>query len=415
MIHRHTLGKIPPKPHTTFYEDGKLLMEQMITREGFNGPYSILYYRIPPTDEFEVDPHALPGFCPFELIPSQPLHRRHIKTQDFKPGGDFLTGRKTLLVNEDLHIGLLKPTQPAERFFSNGDGDELYFVKSGSGWLESLYGVLPFREHDYVLIPKSTPYRLHLEGDRGTLLVFEGRPWLGIPSQYRNQCGQISDYAPYSHRDFRAPERLLDHSRRSQRGPAGASTGAVFELVVKMGDELTIHKYKHFPLDVVGWDGLIYPVAFNIHDYQPKTGLVHLPPTIHTTFAGDRFVVCSFVPRAVDYFERDGVKAIPCPYAHASVDMDEILYYVDGNFTSRRGIVSESISLHPLGVTHGPHPGTYERSIGVRRTDELAVMCDTYKPLRLTTTAASIEDAGYHTSWVRHETPTGQTTTFTSK
>ncbi len=395
MIHRHCLGKFPAKPHTTFYEDGKLLMEQMVTREGFNGPFSILYYRIPPTDEFEVASLKLPGFCPFDLVKEQPLHRRHVKTQDMKPAGNFLTGRRTLMVNRTLQMGVCKPCEPATEFFSNGDGDECWFVTEGSGRLESVYGVLPFRKHDYLLVPKSTPYRIVLDGHRGTLLVFEGRPWVGVPKQYRNACGQITDYAPYTHRDFRVPQELLH---------ADAASAAVpFKLVVKAGDELTVHLYKHFPLDVVGWDGLVYPVAFNIHDYQPKTASVHLPPTIHTTFAGDDFVICSFVPRMVDYYDRDGNKAIPCPYAHASVDMDEILYYVEGNFTSRRGIAGESISLHPLGVTHGPHPGTYQRSIGHKRTDELAVMCDAYTPFRLTTVADAIEDKGYHKSWVTAE------------
>lgn len=397
MIHPMVLGRVPAKPHTTFYdENGRLLMEQMVTREGFNGPFSILYYRIPPTDEFEVEPLSLAGFCPFELVREQPLHRRHIKTQDLAPAGDFLTGRRTLLVNRTIQIGLAKPREAARDFFSNADGDECWFVKEGSGRLESIYGVVSFRPHDYLLIPKSTPYRIQLDGDRGTLLVFEGRPWIGVPKQFRNTWGQITDYAPYSHRDFRAPTELL------RCGPAEREA-LPFRLVVKAGDELTVHKYRHFPLDVVGWDGLVYPVAFSIHDYQPKTGLVHLPPTIHTTFAGEDFVICSFVPRQVDYYERGEVRAIPCPYAHASVDMDEILYYVEGNFTSRKGIASESISLHPLGVTHGPHPGTYERSIGTRRTDELAVMCDAYTPFRLTTIAASVEDRGYHTSWVTRE------------
>ncbi len=394
MIHRMALGKLPPKPHITFYdEDGKLLMEQMVTRQGFNGPYTILYYRIPPTDEFEVETAKLPGFCPFELVREQPLHRRHLKSQDMRPAGDFLTGRRTLLVNRSLQIGIVKPNEPAGRFFSNGDGDECWFIKEGSGYLESLYGILPFKPHDYVLIPISTPYRLHFDGDRGTALVFEGRPWIGIPSDYRTTSGQISDYAPFSHRDFRVPTELL-----SVNGKAGRQQ-TPFALVTKMSDELTVHKYRHFPLDVVGWDGMVYPVAFNIHDFQPKTALVHLPPTIHTNFSGDGFVICSFVPRKVDYHP----KAIPCPYAHASVDMDEILYYVEGNFTSRKGIASESISLHPKGITHGPHPGTYQASIGTERTSELAVMCDAYDAFRLTTVAAGLEDVGYHTSWVTRE------------
>lgn len=402
MIHRMTLGRIPAKPHTVFRdEDGKLLMEQMVTREGFEGPYSILYYRTPPTDEFEVESLKIPGFVPFELVTEQPLHRRHIKSQDLPPGGDFLTGRKTLLVNADVHISLVKPTHAPKRFFSNGDGDELYFIKAGSGRLESVYGVQPFREHDYILIPKSTAYRLHFDGGSGVAMIFEGRPWLGIPGPYRNRHGQITDFAPFSHRDFGVPAQLLKHDATAHPLP--------FELVVKQGDQLSVHRYQHFPLDVVGWDGVLFPVTFNIHDYQPKTGLVHLPPTIHTNFAGEGFVVCSFVPRKVDYFARGDVRAIPCPYAHSSVDMDEILYYVDGNFTSRRGIKSESISLHPQGITHGPHPGTYERSIGTDRTDELAVMCDTYRPLRMTTVAAGIEDQGYHLSWVRHEEEPGWT------
>ncbi len=394
MLHRIALGAFPPKPHTAFYENGKLLMEQMVTREGFNGPFSILYYRTPPTDEFEVESMSVPGFCPFEPVREQPLHRRHIRTQDHKPAGDFVTGRRVLLFNRNIRIAICKTADPAGRFFANGDGDELYFIKSGHGFLESVYGVLPFRERDYLLIPRSTYYRVHFEGNGGTALIFEGRPWLGIPGEYRNRWGQLTDYAPYSHRDFRAPSELLKFDEKRHGKPP-------YLMVVKVHDELTVHKYQHFPLEVAGWDGCQYPVAFNIHDYQPKTGLVHLPPTIHTTFAGEGFVVCSFVPRMVDYHD----KAIPCPYAHSSVDMDEILYYVDGNFTSRRGIESESISLHPLGVTHGPHPGTYERSIGTKRTDELAVMCDTHEPLRMTTYAAGIEDKNYHLSWVRHEDP----------
>ncbi len=397
MIHRLALGKLPPKPHTTFRDDdGRLLMEQMITRQGFHGPFSILYYRIPPTDEFEVESMQVPGFVPFEPLANQRLYRRHLRTQDLPPGGDFLSGRKMLMFNRNLQISLCKPTEPPVRFFSNGDGDELWFVKRGSGRVESLYGVLPFREHDYVLIPKSTPYRMSFDGDRGVALVFEGRPWLGVPGDYRNSWGQLSDSAPYSHRDFRGPIELLgdDVKGRSERP---------FHLVTKMGDALTVHRYKHFPLDVVGWDGVIYPVAFNIHDYQPKTGLVHLPPTTHTTFAGEGFVVCSFVPRKVDYFERGETRAIPCPYAHASVDMDEILYYVDGEFSSRKGIESESISLHPQGITHGPHPGTYERSVGTDRTNELAVMCDAYEAFRLTKLAAGCEDAEYHRTWVDKE------------
>jgi homogentisate 1,2-dioxygenase len=396
MIHYHSLGKNPPKPHTAFYEEGKLLMEHCHTREGFEGPFSILYYRTPPTDENAVERFAIPGFCPFEQLTEQPLHRRHIKTQDLKLKGDFLDARRVLLFNSDVQMSMVKPTEKTARFFSNGDGDELYYVYRGSGRIESLFGVLPFKERDYVLIPRSTPYRIHWDGGNPEFFVFEGRGFIDIPKEWRNRHGQITMYAPYTHRDFRAPQELLKYDKTSHgSGP--------FRLVVKREDTLTVHIHQHFPFDIVGWDGSVYPVAFSIDDYQPKTSTIHLPPTIHVTFAGNEFVVCSFVPRKVDYYDRDGVKSIPCPYGHASVHMDEILFYVAGNFTSRRGIDSGSISLHPYGIPHGPHPGTYEKSIGSDRTSELAVMCDTYKPLHLTRVAHDIEDKDYHLTWVSKE------------
>lgn len=396
MIHYHSLGKKPAKPHTTFYEDGKLLMEHCHTREGFEGPFSILYYRIPPTDENAVERVAIPGFCPFEPLAEQPLYRRHIKTQNLKLKGDFLDARRVLLFNSDVQICMAKPTETSPRFFSNGDGDELYFVYQGSGRFETLFGVLPFKERDYVLIPRGTPYRIHWDGDHPQFFIFEGRQFIDIPKEWRNRHGQITMYAPYTHRDFRVPTQLLEYDK-AIHGPGP------FKLVVKREDTLTVHIHQHFPFDVAGWDGTVYPVAFSINDYQPKTSTIHLPPTIHVTFAGNEFVVCSFVPRKVDYFNGNDAKAIPCPYGHASVHMDEILFYVDGNFTSRRGIDSGSISLHPAGIPHGPHPGTYEKSVGTDRTSELAVMCDTYKQLHLTKVANDIEDKDYHLTWVSKE------------
>ncbi len=392
MIHRYQLGEVPPKPHTTFYEGDHLLMEQCMTREGFEGPFSILYFRIPPTDETRVETMTVPGFCPLELVEEQPLHRRHLRTQDIRTDGDFLTARRTVLANPDLQVGICKPKQAARDFFCNSDGDECWFAFDTGGVLESIYGTLPFRKHDYVLIPKATPYRLHAEGGGGTFLVFESASYIDVPKQWRNRAGQITMYAPYTHRDFRLPEALLSYDESKHGKPP-------FPLVTKRENRLTVHVYEHFPYDLKGWDGFLYPVAFSIHDYQPKTGLIHLPPTIHTTFAGRGFVICSFVPRLVDYHE----KAIPCPYGHASPDCDEILYYVAGDFTSRRGIEPQSISLHPAGVPHGPHPGTYAKSVGTKKTRELAVMCDTFKPLRMTKFADTIEDKDYHFSWVQRE------------
>ncbi|OWY71737.1 hypothetical protein B7486_08700 [cyanobacterium TDX16] len=396
MIQYVAMGKIPPKPHTTHYEDGKLLMEHCHTREGFEGAFSILYYRTPPTDENAVEKLAIPGFCPFEPLAEQPLHRRHIKTQDMKLKGDFLDARRVMMFNSDVQISMVKPTEMSPRFFSNGDGDELYFVNRGKGRIETLFGVLPFKDRDYLLIPRSTPYRIHWDGPDPDFLVFEGRGFIDVPKEWRNRHGQITMYAPYSHRDFHGPTELLKYDA-AQHG------SGTFRLVVKRDDVLTVHLHKHFPFEVVGWDGTVYPVAFNIHDYQPKTSSIHLPPTIHLTFAGNEFVVCSFVPRKVDYFDRGESKAIPCPYGHASVHMDEILFYVAGNFTSRRGIESGSISLHPAGIPHGPHPGTYEKSVGHDRTSELAVMCDTYKLLRLTKVAHEVEDKDYHLTWLSKE------------
>ncbi len=397
MIHYHRLGQIPPKHHVTFHENGTLLMEQCMTRVGFDGTYSILYFRTPPTDEFKVKSGELPDFCPVAPIADQLLHRRHLRTQDLKPQGDFLTGRRTILMNDDVRVGIVKTAEPAApHWFSNGEGDECWFAYDQGGLLECLYGLLPFQKGDYVIIPKGTPYRLHPEGNRGTFLVFESSSYIDVPKQFRNESGQITMDAPYCHRDFRLPTKLLAYDEhRHGHGP--------FLHYVKYDNRISIHEYEHFPWGVVGWDGYSYPVAFNIHDYQPRTGAVHLPPTIHITFAAHGFIICSFVPRKVDYWERGEHKAIPCPYGHASVDCDEILYYVDGNFTSRKGIESQSISLHPMGVAHGPHPGTYEASVGVPRTNELAVMCDTFKPLRLTDAGSSIEDKDYHYTWVKRE------------
>ncbi|MCH7526676.1 MAG: homogentisate 1,2-dioxygenase [Planctomycetes bacterium] len=397
MIQYHKLGDIPPKHHVTHRENGKLLMEQCMTRVGFDSTYSILYYRTPPTDEFKVKAEDLPDFCPVEANAHQLLHRRHLRTQDLKPRGDYLLGRRTVLMNDDLRIGIVKTNAPAAKsWFSNAEGDECWFAYEGGGVLESVYGILPFRKHDYVIIPKGTPYRLHPENDKGTFLVFESSSYIDVPKQFRNECGQITMDAPYCHRDFRVPRELLVYDE-------GKHGTAPFKHYVKYNNRISVHEYQHFPWDVVGWDGVVYPVAFNIHDYQPRTGAIHLPPTIHITFAGRGFIICSFVPRKVDYFDRDGHRAIPCPYGHASVDCDEILYYVEGNFTSRKGIDQQSISLHPMGVPHGPHPGTYERSVGISQTAELAVMCDTFKPLRLTKVGSSIEEKDYHYSWVRRE------------
>ncbi len=396
MIHYLKLGTVPQKHHVTHYEDGKLLMEQCMTRVGFESTYSILYYRVPPTDETAVERMSIAGYAPIEPVKEQLPYRRHIKSQDLQTEGDFLTARRVVLFNDDVRVGICKPNKPARSFFADWDGDECWFAYDAGGLLESVYGTLRYKKHDYIVIPKGTPYRIHPDAGKATFLFFESNSYIDVPKQFRNESGQLTMYAPYCHRDFRGPTELLRFDRALHCDPP-------YPLVVKRNQELSVHLFKHFPWELAGWDGTVYPVAFNIHDYQPRTGLVHLPPTTHITFAGRGFIICSFVPRKVDYFDRDGLKAIPCPYGHASVDCDEILYYVDGNFTSRKGIESQSISLHPMGVPHGPHPGTYQKSIGSDRTSELAVMCDTFKGLRLTTVADSIEMKDYHYTWVKRE------------
>jgi homogentisate 1,2-dioxygenase len=300
-----------------------------------------------------------------------------------------------LLSNSDVAIGVCRPTEKAARYFSNADGDELYFVQSGTGRIESMFGPLPYRPGDYLLIPRGTVYRVVPDatqgGGEGALwLLIEGRTHIEIPQNFRNPAGQLRMDAPYSHRDFRRPAELPAPSGpefHDGRYPIIVKRGGSYHEIVRDAD----------PMGVVGWDGTVYPIALSIHDYQPKVGRVHLPPTVFTTFVGGGFVVCSFVPRLTDFDE----SAIPCPYPHSSVDCDEVIFYVSGNFTSRRGIGPASISHHPAGIPHGPQPGAYEGSIGKTRTDELAVMIDTFQPLGLTADARTIEDPNYHDSWHR--------------
>jgi len=386
MIHRISRGVIPDKPHTVFEVDGKLTFEHCITRRGFDGTYSILWHREPPHwVETEEALGLHPGWA--ELDWQGPLRRCHFLTHDMPEGGTAFLGRRLLMGNADVGVWLSRPTEPEPTLTANADGDELTFVHSGSGTVQSPLGVVPFKDHDYVYVPQGLPHRWLVDGP-AHLVMAEARNPLRVPSQFRSDEGQLNMFAPYTHHDFTEPHWPDD-------GPASLS--APRRLLVQSRGRVTAFEMSHDPFDVVGWDGQLWPFAFSIHDYQPKTGQIHLPPTVHITFAGAGFVVCSFVPRLVDFHDR----AIPCPYAHSSPDCDEILFYVEGNFTSRKGIGPGSISLHPRGLPHGPHPGTYEASIGATRTDELAVMIDTFKPLIPTRHAAAIEDDSYNRSWVK--------------
>lgn len=386
MIHRTIRGRTPDKPHTVFEVDGKLMMEHCLTREGFEGIYTIMWHRSPPhwVDSGE-DLGVHPGWA--ASLTEESMRRSHYLTAEIPQGGTPFLGRKLMVDNPDLGVWLGRPTDSEPTLVNNVDGDELTFVHEGSGRIECPLGIVPFARQDYVYVPKGLPHRWILD-EPAHLMTMECRSPLRVPKQYRSPEGQLSMYAPFCHDDFREPE-----------WPEGGMQGANSprRILVKGGGRLTAFELSNDPFDVVGWDGQVWPFAFPIRAFQPKTGLIHLPPTIHITFAGEGYVVCSFVPRVVDFHE----KAIPCPYAHSSPDCDEILFYVEGNFTSRKGVGPASVTLHPRGLPHGPHPGTYEASIGTTRTDELAVMVDTFKPLIPTANARTIEDDDYNVSWVR--------------
>lgn len=389
MIDRVALGALPAKPHTVFRApDGTLMQEEMFTRGGFDGPYSYLYHQRPITAPIAVEATTR-GFPVARPVPegNHPLQRRLYRSLDSKRRGAMLEARTPIVVNHEVAIYVVRPDRDDDVLFANGDGDELFYVFEGELELESVFGPLHVVAGDYVHVPRSTVHRWKLRSKDATLLLFECRQGCVIPSNFRNPVGQLKLDAPYTHRDFKRPQSTVASIDRPAEGPT--------DLVIKKVDRFSLHRLRNTPFDVVGWDGFAYPFAFPIEKYQPKTGLIHLPPTIHTTFVGPGFAICSFVPRVTDTHPQ----AIPCPYPHSSVDCDEILFYVKGNFTSRRGVGPGCISLHPAGIAHGPHPGAYEASIGHTRTDEMAVMIDTFAPLIPCAEASELEDVGYHSSW----------------
>jgi homogentisate 1,2-dioxygenase len=388
VIDRQCAGLLPDKPHTVLRAaDGRLLHEEMFTRGGFGGPFSYFYHRFPVTPHTGVSLSDRGWAAPHPDADGQrPLRRRLYLSGRLPAGGMLVDRRVPILFNDDVTVLLARPDVTDDVYFANGDGDELWFLHEGKGRVESPCGWLRVESGDYVWIPKSMIHRWHVEKPM-RLLGFEARGSVFIPASYRNAVGQLRMDAPYTHRDFVRPLGPIATPEKVQEGPR--------ELLVKKKGIFTRYLLASPAMDVVGWDGFVYPLAFAIEKFQPKTGSVHLPPTVHATFEGTGFLVCSFVPRVLDYHPQ----AIPCPYPHSSVDCDEIILYLRGQFTSRRGVGPGAISLHPAGVVHGPHPGAYEASIGTTRTDELAVMCDTFAPLVPTSQAANIEEAGYHESW----------------
>ncbi|MFL5345395.1 MAG: homogentisate 1,2-dioxygenase [Hyalangium sp.] len=385
MFERRVVGKVPRKHHIQLRDEkGTLMYEECITRDGFEGPYTIAYHqKAPHTQGLSEVGH---GWKTPEPVTGRPLAKRHYKTQELqRVGGPPIDARVPLLFNADVTLGVLHPTEPDPVYFTNADGDDLFYIHEGSGVLRSPLGDLRFTAQDYVFVPHGLAHRFI--PDKGVAqywLSIECKGGLHLPRQWRNDVGQLRMDAPYSHRDFKAVEFT------------GPQDEGIRELVVKRGDTFHGFRYQSSPLDVVGWDGTVYPWVFPILNFQPRAGLVHLPPTWHGTFASRGALICSFVPRVVDFHP----EAIPCPYPHSSVDCDEFLFYCKGNFTSRRGVGPGSVSHHPAGVAHGPHPGAYEASIGHKTTDELAVMLDTTLPLHPTGAALSVEDPNYQNSFI---------------
>jgi homogentisate 1,2-dioxygenase len=375
------LGDVPRKRHIQFRENGTLLTEEVMGLEGFTGNESILYHLQSPCRVMKLD-----GFETIERkewVPDQHAHR-HFHTKDVDAGGDEITGRKVLMWNDDVEISLCRPQESMDYFFRNGEGDEVIFVHEGTGVLETTFGDVPYKEGDYLVVPRGTTYRFQPDGSAQRYLVFETPGLIEIPRRYRNQYGQIMEGAPYYHRDIHPPTELKTYREQGE-----------FPVKVRVRGGYQTYVLDYHPFDVVGWDGYLYPWTFSIHDFEPITGRIHQPPPSHQTFAGRNFVICSFCPRKLDF----DPLAVPIPYHHSNLQSEEMIYYVSGNFGSRKGVDVGSITLHPSGLPHGPQPGLAEKSIGAHETHELAVMCDTFNPLKLSQFARSLDDGKYAYSW----------------
>ena len=376
------LGRVPRKRHIAFRDEGgRLQPEELIGNEGFSGLASLLYHLHAPTQVKDVKRLRCLEWKP---EPERLLRHRHFLTKNAETGPSLVFDRVPLLFNADVALAIANPRRNEEAFYRNAQGDEVTFVAEGQGTLESVFGAIPFRAGDYLVVPRGILHRVRFDGP-ARCLVIESRGCVRTPKRYRNEHGQLLEHAPYSERDIRTPEWV---EPKDERGD--------FPVVVKKDNQLVEMVLARHPFDAVGWDGYYYPWAFNIHDFEPRVGRVHLPPPVHQTFEGDGFVVCSFCPRPYD-FEPD---AVPAPYNHSNVMSDEVIYYASSEFMSRKGIEYGSVTLHPDGLPHGPHPGRAEASIGQSRTDELAVMVDTFRSLDVSRDALGLEDGHYYRSWL---------------
>lgn len=383
MAHYYSLGSIPHKRHTQFRQpDGKLYSEQLFSTEGFSSNYSLLYHIHPPTQIIRAEePTDVSPMASTDNI----LKHRSFQGFSVKPDADYLKSRKVVLFNNDVQISLAAPTKSlTEYYFKNADADEVIFIHEGTGKLKTQYGQLPFSYGDYLVVPRGTIYQIEFNDENNRLFIVESFSPVTFPKRYLSKYGQLLEHAPFCERDIRKPENLQTIDQKGE-----------FLINTKKKGLLYPITYANHPFDVVGWDGCEYPYAISIHDFEPITGRVHQPPPVHQTFDAHNFVICSFCPRLYDYHPQ----AIPAPYNHSNIDSDEVLYYVDGDFMSRKHVTRGMITLHPAGIPHGPHPGAVEKSIGKKETQELAVMVDTFHPLKMTVDAQNIEDEGYIMSW----------------
>ena len=384
MPHYQIRGKIPDKRHITFKKpDGSLYAEELVSAEGFSDVYSIVYHNYPPTKVLSIDK-------PLDVTPNieidRNLQNRALKGFKSEPKDDYLESRNIVLTNDDINIILAAPKKSmTDYFFKNAQSDEMVFIHKGGGKLLSVYGELSFKEGDHVVIPRGTIYQFRFNDSDNRLFIVESNEPLRFPKRYMNKYGQLLEHSPFHERDIKAPEALITHDEEGD-----------FLVKIKRSNMIYPYHYQTHPFDAIGWDGCLYPFTFSIYDFEPITGRIHQPPPVHQTLETNAMVTCAFVPRLYDYHPQ----AIPAPYHHSNIDSDEVLYYVDGDFMSRNNIEKGQITLHPMGIPHGPHPGAIERSIGKKETNEYAVMVDTFRPLKLTKSAMEIEDKDYYKSWL---------------
>jgi len=378
------IGLVPQKRHVVFRQpNGDLYHEELIGTEGFSGVATLAYHLYPPT---MVKDHGKPYSMKPEIAIEDNLQARSFQGFHLQPEEDYLKSRKVLFVNDDLTIGLAAPSKSMEHyFFKNADADELIFIHEGEGTVNTMFGSIDFEYGDYIVIPRGTVYQVHFTSSKNKWLIVESFSPVETPPRYRNQYGQFLENSPFCERDFKLPQNLKTHDEKGD-----------FLINIKKRGLIYPYVYENHPFDLVGYDGCSYPYAMSIFNFEPITGRIHMPPPIHQHFQGHNFVICSFVPRLYDYHPQ----AIPAPYHHSNIDSDELLYYVDGDFMSRNNIKKGQITLHPAGIPHGPHPGAIERSIGKKETNELAVMIDPFRPVKITKQALGLEDVDYYHSWL---------------